>query len=147
MLAFAGGVSLTGLASRLIALAACSRVATPLGGRTLETRAEGAREGFRGTETHAQRDVEHRHARLSAQARGGGLEPASAQVVAQHLAHERVEQAMKMKWREMRYAGERGEIELLIEMAVDVLDHRMHASGVFSLTASGGSQREGQRPR
>jgi hypothetical protein len=44
-----------------------------------------------------------------------------------------------MESREVDYAGERLEIQLLFEAAVDVLDHGVHALVVFGLAATGGS--------
>ena len=55
---------------------------------------------------------------------------------------------MEMERREVRDAGERREIELLVEVAIDVLDHRMHALVVFGLAAAGGGHARGvYRPR
>jgi hypothetical protein len=48
----------------------------------------------------------------------------------------------------MRDARQSLEIELLVEMAVDVFDHRMHAFLVFGLAAAGsGHLRKNYRPR
>ena len=73
---------------------------------------------------------------MSPQTHRRELEPAPAQVVPERLAHERAEQTVEMEWRGMRDAGQRLEIEFLVEVAVDVLDHR-YAFVVFGLAAAG----------
>jgi hypothetical protein len=53
-----------------------------------------------------------------------------------------------MKRGEMRDARQSLEIEFLIEVAVDVLDHRVHAFLVFGLAAAGSGHFDGgYRPR
>ena len=50
----------------------------------------------------------------------------------------------------MRDAGECREIEILVEVAIDVLDHRVHAPVVFGLAAARSGQalaRAGYLPR
>ena len=65
------------------------------------------------------------------------IRSASPHVVAECFAEERAEQPVKVEWREIRDAGENVQFELAVEVAIDVLDHRVHALLVFGLAATG----------
>jgi hypothetical protein len=52
-----------------------------------------------------------------------------------------------MECREMRDAGERREVEVFVEVAIDIFDHRMQAPLVLGLAAARGRHARDQRPR
>src|SRR4029077_14728430 len=99
-----------------------------------KTRFEGAGKCFGRAKTDRQRDLDDRHSRLRDQSQGADFESSPPQILAQGLAHPGREQAMEVKRGEVRNSGQRLQVERLVEMTVDVLEHAVHPSRVFGAT-------------
>ncbi len=120
---------LTELAVQLIAIAAL-RVPR-LGRSRTEACLECSRKRFCGTKPDRQRDLQHRQARLRDKPQRRGFQPPAAHVIAERLAEPGREQAVKVEGREVRDSRQRIQLQLLVEPAVDVLEHSMHAGVVL----------------
>ncbi len=138
---------LTGIADRLIWIALvaggvavldrCGLAGQPVGGvgapggrRAAELLLEGTGEGFAGTEAGGERRLQYRFAGAG-QAKGGFFQAPAAQVVAQRFAHPGGEDAVEMKAREVGHIGQLRQLQRLVQVLVDVIEHAVHAPRIF----------------
>lgn len=96
-------------------------------------------ERFAGAEADFQGHVENAHFWMAGQLIGSTGQAASAQVVAQGFADPGGEQAMKVKGRKMRDLREFRQLQRLVQVLVDILQHPVHALGVFVEAVIGGA--------
>lgn len=105
----------------------------PLAGGAAEASLECAGKRFARTETYRQCDFQDWHPGLADQPQRRHFQPAPAQVVAKGFAHPCREQAVKVKRGKMGDFGQRAQFKRLVDVAVDMLDHFVHAPGIGSL--------------
>ena len=103
----------------------------PCARRAPEACLERARERLRRSEAYRQGHVQHRNARLRNEPQRRDLEPATAQVVAERLAHPRSEEPVKVERRKVRDGSERVQIERLVQVLIDVLEHPVHPTFIL----------------
>src|SRR5580692_7814285 len=117
-------VYLTGIALRGTQ---CGLLLTPSCGRNAESAFERVSKGFRRTESHRQRQLQHRDPGLGHQPRRRDLASSAPQVVPHCFAHPRREQTMEVIWRKMRDRSQGIQVEGPIKMPVDVLGNTLHS--------------------
>src|SRR4030081_1748056 len=132
------------LAFQLIALAEL-RLA-PGGRRRTKANLEGSSERLGRTEADKKRDLQDRHPRLCNQPQRRRLQSSPSNVIAQGLPEPCREQTVEMKRREVRNPGQRVELQLLIELPVDVLEHAVHARDILG-AAIGRARHSTEAPR
>jgi len=107
--------------------------------RDAEVRIEGPREHRRRAEAHVERNGQHGLGWHAEQPAGRHLQPAPTHAIGQRFAGHGLEHAMEMPGRKVRHPCQRGEIERIGQMTVDVVDHAVDARDV-------GVARARQRP-
>lgn len=84
-------------------------------------------ERFAGAETDLQRHLQNAQFRMAGQLIGSTGQAPPAKVVAQGFADPGGEQAMEVKGRKMRDLREFGQLQRLVQVLVDILQHPVHA--------------------
>jgi len=98
---------------------------------TAEFQFEGARKRFAGTEARRQGNVQYRFVGAAGQPQGGRFQAPAARIVAQRFAHPGGEHAVKVEARKMRDVCQLRQVQRRVEMAVDMIEHGIHAPRIF----------------
>ena len=77
--------------------------------------------------------MQHRHFWLRDEPKGRYFQPAASQIVTQRFPHPGQEQPMEMKRREMRDLRQRAQFQRLIQMLINMFEHLVRPSCVFSV--------------